>query len=86
MLGMHRQKQYLVKYQGLAHAHNHWVAETQLLIDAPLLIANYNHKNQVRIISLKIFIFFFLLFIFSANLSKWIIICQTHAKNDIHLA
>ncbi|XP_009618970.1 helicase protein MOM1-like isoform X3 [Nicotiana tomentosiformis] len=44
--GMHRQKQYLVKYQGLAHAHNHWVAETQLLIDAPLLIANYNHKNQ----------------------------------------
>ncbi|KAK4351467.1 hypothetical protein RND71_030780 [Anisodus tanguticus] len=50
--GMHRQKQYLVKYQGLAHAHNHWVAEAQLLIDAPLLIANYNHKNQdVRWIS-----------------------------------
>ncbi|KAJ8557657.1 hypothetical protein K7X08_003282 [Anisodus acutangulus] len=50
--GMHRQKQYLVKYQGLAHAHNHWVAEAQLLIDTPLLIANYNHKNQdVRWIS-----------------------------------
>ncbi|XP_059297528.1 uncharacterized protein LOC132050331 isoform X1 [Lycium ferocissimum] len=50
--GMHRQKQYLVKYQGLAHAHNHWVAEAQLLIDAPLLIASYNHKNQdVRWIS-----------------------------------
>ncbi|XP_055829400.1 helicase protein MOM1-like isoform X2 [Solanum dulcamara] len=50
--GMHRQKQYLVKYHGLAHAHNHWVAEAQLLIDAPLLIANYNHKNQdVRWIS-----------------------------------
>ncbi|XP_069155139.1 helicase protein MOM1-like isoform X2 [Solanum lycopersicum] len=50
--GTHRQKQYLVKYHGLAHAHNHWVAEAQLLIDAPLLIANYNHKNQdVRWIS-----------------------------------
>ncbi|MCD7472813.1 hypothetical protein HAX54_014182 [Datura stramonium] len=50
--GTHRQKQYLVKYHGLAHAHNHWVAEPQLLIDAPLLIANYNHKNQdVRWIS-----------------------------------
>lgn len=55
MLGTHRQKQYLVKYHGLAHAHSHWVAEAQLLIDAPLLIANYNHKNQVRIISLKTF-------------------------------
>ncbi|CAN4101686.1 unnamed protein product [Withania somnifera] len=50
--GTHRQKQYLVKYHGLAHAHNHWVSEAQLLIDAPLLIANYNHKNQdVRWIS-----------------------------------
>ncbi|WMV32613.1 hypothetical protein MTR67_025998 [Solanum verrucosum] len=50
--GTHRQKQYLVKYHGLAHAHSHWVAEAQLLVDAPLLIANYNHKNQdVRWIS-----------------------------------
>ncbi|KAM3375753.1 helicase protein MOM1 isoform X3 [Capsicum galapagoense] len=50
--GTYRQKQYLVKYHGLAHAHNCWVAEAQLLIDAPLLIANYNHRNQdVRWIS-----------------------------------
>ncbi|XP_031101320.1 uncharacterized protein LOC116005202 [Ipomoea triloba] len=45
--GTHRQKQYLVKYTGLAHVHNHWVSEAQLLHEAPSLVANFNDKNQV---------------------------------------
>lgn len=42
-----RQKQYLVKYQGLAHIHNCWLPESQLLIQAPDLVAKFNRKNEV---------------------------------------
>ncbi|CAK9165204.1 unnamed protein product [Ilex paraguariensis] len=44
--GLQKQKQYFVKYQGLAHIHNQWVPETQLLLEAPSLISKYNRKNQ----------------------------------------
>ncbi|KAI7998388.1 Chromodomain-helicase-DNA-binding protein 3 [Camellia lanceoleosa] len=37
-----------VKYKGLAHFHNHWVPETQLLLEAPLLVSKFNRKNQVK--------------------------------------
>ncbi|XP_042510757.1 chromodomain-helicase-DNA-binding protein Mi-2 homolog [Macadamia integrifolia] len=44
--GMQRQKQYLVKYKDLAHVHNRWVPESQLLQEVPLLVAKFNRKSQ----------------------------------------
>ncbi|XP_039052333.1 helicase protein MOM1-like [Hibiscus syriacus] len=44
--GMQRQKQYFLKYKGLAHVHNRWVPENQVLLEAPSLIAKYKRKNQ----------------------------------------
>ncbi|GMI81866.1 hypothetical protein HRI_001855900 [Hibiscus trionum] len=44
--GLQRQKLYFVKYKGLAHVHNRWVPENQVLLEAPSLIAKYNRKNQ----------------------------------------
>ncbi|XP_026415327.1 helicase protein MOM1-like isoform X2 [Papaver somniferum] len=40
------QKQYLVKYRCLAHVHNRWVPESQLLLEAPVLVGKFK-KNQV---------------------------------------
>ncbi|MCL7035003.1 hypothetical protein MKW94_004353 [Papaver nudicaule] len=40
------QKQYLVKYRCLAHVHNQWVPENQLLLEAPVLVGKFK-KNQV---------------------------------------
>ncbi|KAL8515998.1 hypothetical protein ACS0TY_014613 [Phlomoides rotata] len=40
------QKQYLVKYHGLAHIHNHWVPENQLLLENPCLVSNFIGKNK----------------------------------------
>ncbi|XP_052187157.1 helicase protein MOM1 isoform X2 [Diospyros lotus] len=45
--GSRKQKQYLVKYRGLAHVHNHWIPETHLLLEAPVLVSEFNQKNQV---------------------------------------
>uniref|UniRef100_A0A5B7AM86 Putative helicase protein MOM1 isoform X1 n=1 Tax=Davidia involucrata TaxID=16924 RepID=A0A5B7AM86_DAVIN len=45
--GLRRQKQYFVKYKGLAHIHNHWVPESQLHLEAPSLVAKFDQKNQV---------------------------------------
>ncbi|KAI3461415.1 hypothetical protein Pfo_018078 [Paulownia fortunei] len=42
-----RQRQYLVKYHGLAHIHNHWVPEKQLLLENPFLVSNFIEKDQV---------------------------------------
>ncbi|KAL5709957.1 DNA helicase [Ranunculus cassubicifolius] len=39
------QKQYLVKYEGLAHAHNRWIPEDQLFHEVPSLVAKFK-KNQ----------------------------------------
>ncbi|RVW38747.1 Chromodomain-helicase-DNA-binding protein 3 [Vitis vinifera] len=44
--GVQKQKQYFVKYKGLAHVHNHWIPESQLLLEAPSLVAKFNRKNQ----------------------------------------
>ncbi|KAJ7972386.1 Helicase protein MOM1 [Quillaja saponaria] len=43
---MQRQKQYLMKYQALAHAHNLWISERQLLLEAPRPLAKFNRKFQ----------------------------------------
>lgn len=42
-----QQKQFLVKYRGLAHVHNHWVPEKQLLLENPFLGSNFLEKDQV---------------------------------------
>ncbi|XP_057781993.1 helicase protein MOM1-like isoform X2 [Salvia miltiorrhiza] len=42
-----QQKQFLVKYHGLAHVHNHWVPEKQLLLENPCLVSNFLEKDQV---------------------------------------
>ncbi|KAL2345065.1 hypothetical protein Fmac_006350 [Flemingia macrophylla] len=41
------QRKYLVKYQGLAHAHNLWILESELLLEAPKLLAKFKRKLQI---------------------------------------
>ncbi|KAE9585450.1 hypothetical protein Lal_00018220 [Lupinus albus] len=41
------QREYFVKYQGLAHAHNCWIPETLMLLEAPKLLAKFKKKTQV---------------------------------------
>ncbi|KAJ1376078.1 Zinc finger, PHD-type, partial [Sesbania bispinosa] len=41
------QREYFVKYQGLAHAHNCWIPERQILLEAPKLLAKFKKKLQV---------------------------------------
>ncbi|OIW11291.1 hypothetical protein TanjilG_20440 [Lupinus angustifolius] len=41
------QREYFVKYQGLAHAHNCWIPETRMLLEAPKLLAKFKKKPQV---------------------------------------
>ncbi|KAH7669843.1 DNA helicase protein [Dioscorea alata] len=43
---MHGEKHYYVKYKNLAHVHNRWIPESQLLEEAPLLMAKFNRKHQ----------------------------------------
>ncbi|PIA37321.1 hypothetical protein AQUCO_03000131v1 [Aquilegia coerulea] len=43
--GSRKQTHYLVKYKGLAHVHNHWILEHQLLLESPSLLARFK-KNQ----------------------------------------
>ncbi|XP_073301041.1 uncharacterized protein [Primulina huaijiensis] len=45
--GMHRQKQYFVKYHGLAHVHNHWVPDTQLCPENLSFFFNIIAKDQI---------------------------------------
>ncbi|KAK7324927.1 hypothetical protein VNO77_28877 [Canavalia gladiata] len=40
------QKEFLVKYKGLAYVHNRWVPENQLLLEAPLMLEKFNQKDQ----------------------------------------
>ncbi|WRX24831.1 SNF2 [Theobroma cacao] len=47
VLAMPWEKQYFVKYRGLAHVHNRWIPEKKLLLEAPRLVTKYNSKNQV---------------------------------------
>ncbi|CAH9124287.1 unnamed protein product [Cuscuta epithymum] len=44
--GTRKQKQYLVKYQGLAHAYNQWLPEAPLLIEVPSILAEFNQKSH----------------------------------------
>ncbi|XP_074565236.1 uncharacterized protein LOC141821775 [Curcuma longa] len=44
--GGQNSKQYLVKYKGLAHVHNQWISETQMLQEAPSLLSKFNRKYQ----------------------------------------
>lgn len=41
------QREYFVKYQDLAHAHNCWIPEKQILIEAPKLLKKYKNTKQV---------------------------------------
>ncbi|OVA18048.1 SNF2-related [Macleaya cordata] len=41
-------KQYLVKYKGLAHVHNRWIPESQLLLEAPMLVSKFKKNQGVR--------------------------------------
>ncbi|XP_052728672.1 uncharacterized protein LOC108322436 isoform X2 [Vigna angularis] len=41
------QREYFVKYQGLAHAHNRWITESTMLLEAPKLLAKFKSKPQV---------------------------------------
>ncbi|KAJ0966484.1 hypothetical protein J5N97_023401 [Dioscorea zingiberensis] len=43
---MENEKHYFVKYKGLAHVHNRWIPESQLLNEAPMLIAKFNRRHQ----------------------------------------
>ncbi|KAL3623984.1 hypothetical protein CASFOL_032800 [Castilleja foliolosa] len=42
-----RQKQYFVKYHGLAHIHNHWVPEKQVLLENSCLVSSFIEKEQI---------------------------------------
>ncbi|XP_020698579.1 uncharacterized protein LOC110111166 isoform X2 [Dendrobium catenatum] len=48
--GMQCGKRYFVKYKGLAHVHNRWIPESELLHIAPSLLANFRNKNQKEVI------------------------------------
>ncbi|KAG5055558.1 hypothetical protein JHK85_008068 [Glycine max] len=41
------QREYFVTYHGLAHAHNRWIPESKLLLEAPKLLAKFKRKLQV---------------------------------------
>ncbi|XP_035545868.1 helicase protein MOM1-like isoform X2 [Juglans regia] len=45
--GLQKQKQFFVKYKGLAHVHNCWVSERQLLLEAPCLIEKFTQTKQI---------------------------------------
>ncbi|GER33519.1 chromodomain-helicase-DNA-binding protein [Striga asiatica] len=41
-----KQRQYLVKYQGLAHIYNHWVPEEQLLLENQSLLSTFITEDK----------------------------------------
>ncbi|KAH9613949.1 hypothetical protein KSS87_011018 [Heliosperma pusillum] len=41
-----KEKQYFIKYKGLAHIHNCWIPETQLLYEAPELFVKLNDQDK----------------------------------------
>ncbi|KAL8115543.1 hypothetical protein AgCh_022154 [Apium graveolens] len=45
--GLRKDKQYFVKYRGLAHVHNQWIPESRLLLEAEELIEEFNRKSEV---------------------------------------
>ncbi|KAI4322283.1 hypothetical protein L6164_021994 [Bauhinia variegata] len=47
--GLTTQKQFFVKYKSLAHIHNRWVPENQLLLEAPSMITKFNERVQAPV-------------------------------------
>ncbi|XP_016470560.1 uncharacterized protein LOC107792831 isoform X1 [Nicotiana tabacum] len=41
-----QKREYLVKYKGLAHVHNRWITEKQLLLEAPAALRRFKKKNK----------------------------------------
>ncbi|MED6183578.1 hypothetical protein PIB30_039078 [Stylosanthes scabra] len=41
------EKEYFVKYLGLAHAHNRWILETQMLVEAPKVLSKFKRNYKV---------------------------------------
>lgn len=60
--GLRKEREFFVKYKGLAHIHNRWVSENKLLLDAPSLVAKFNRKSQVSYPSHPFFFFLFTVF------------------------
>lgn len=48
LTGMRKDKEFLVKYKGLAHIHNRWIPESKLQFEAPSLVAKFSRKHQVH--------------------------------------
>ncbi|ERN08403.1 uncharacterized protein LOC18995828 isoform X1 [Amborella trichopoda] len=46
MVSKEQLQEFFVKYKGLAHVHNRWVPKSQLLSEAPAVLAKYNKNNQ----------------------------------------
>ncbi|XP_017701402.2 uncharacterized protein LOC103719900 isoform X2 [Phoenix dactylifera] len=44
--GMQNGKVYLVKYEGVSHVHNHWIPESQMLLEAPTLVSKFHRRYQ----------------------------------------
>ncbi|CAH9138376.1 unnamed protein product [Cuscuta epithymum] len=40
------EKEYLVKYKGLAHIHNRWIPERVLILEAPTMLAQFKKFNK----------------------------------------
>lgn len=48
VLGLQIGKHYLVKYKGLAHVHNQWISEIQMLQEAPTVLSKFSMKYQIE--------------------------------------
>lgn len=48
VLGLQTGKRYLVKYKGLAHVHNQWISEIQMLQEAPTVLSKFSTKYQIE--------------------------------------
>ena len=54
----------MVKYNDLAHVHNRWLSEKELLANAPLLLRKFNRKSQKEKVN---FLKFYTLYCFLAQ-------------------
>ncbi|GAB4850718.1 hypothetical protein Ancab_030018 [Ancistrocladus abbreviatus] len=46
--GVQKQKEYFVKYKGLAHFHNCWMPESQLLDEASNVLVKYDQEKEIQ--------------------------------------
>ncbi|KAK8915883.1 Helicase protein MOM1 [Platanthera zijinensis] len=47
--GLQSEKKYFVKYKGLAHVHNRWILESELLQDSPSLLDKFRRRGQKEV-------------------------------------